>query len=256
MSIAPDSALVARLRAAGCVYAEDEARLLVEATHDADDLECKVAARVAGTPLEQILGWAEFAGLRIRLEPGVFVPRRRSEVLVTAGLDGLSPGALVVDVCCGSGAVGAAIASRHRITLHATDLDPVAARCASANLAAYGGTTYCGDLFDPLPLALRGKVSVIVANAPYVPSDQIALMPPEARDHEPRLALDGGADGVALHRRIATAAPEWLAPAGRLLIETSRPQADLTIAAMTEAGLRAAVTRDAEIGGTAVIGRR
>lgn len=246
--------LIARLRAAGCVYAEDEARLLLDAAADPDELERMVAARVAGTPLEQVLGWAEFAGLRIAVEPGVFVPRRRSEVLVSAALDRLAPGAVVIDLCCGSGAVGAAIASRQRTELHAADLDPVAVRCAARNLAKYGAPTYCGDLFDPLPAELRGRVTVIVANAPYVPSDRIALMPTEARDHEPRLALDGGADGVALHRRIAAAAPEWLAPGGRALIETSPDQAGLTRAAVVAAGLTATVVHDASVEGTAVIG--
>ena len=98
------------------------------------------------------------------------------------------------------------------------------ARGATCRTAAL----HLGDLYDALPVALRGRVDVLAANAPYVPTDRIALMPPEARDHEPRLALDGGVDGVDLHRRIAAGAAEWLAPGGVLLIETSPAQAPLT----------------------------
>jgi release factor glutamine methyltransferase len=246
--------LVRRLRAAGCVYAEDEARLLTAAASSPADLERLAAARVTGTPLEQLLGWAEFAGLRIVVSPGVFVPRRRSELLVEIGLESLADGALVVDLCCGSGAVGAAIAASRAIRLHAADIDPAAVACAAENIASYGGTAYAGDLFEPLPGALRGRVDLIVANAPYVPTEEIALMPTEARDHEPWVALDGGADGIDLHRRIAAAAGGWLAPQGRLVIETSLAQAAGTTAAFTAAGLTAALRRDDQIEGTAVVG--
>jgi release factor glutamine methyltransferase len=246
--------LVIRLRAAGCVYAEDEARLLLSSEADPADLERMVADRVGGTPLEQVLGWAEFGGLRITVVPGVFVPRRRSEVLVAVGLEGLAVGAVVVDLCCGSGAVGAAIASRVAVELHATDIDPVAGDCAARNLAPYAGTVHCGNLFDSLPAGLRGRVDLVVANAPYVPTDAIALMPSEARDHEPHAALDGGADGTEWHRRIAAAAGPWLSPTGRLAIETSPEQSALTVAAFEAVGLTAEVVRDEEIDGTAVVG--
>src|SRR5213075_3114828 len=97
------------------------------------------------------------------------------------------------------------------LQLHAVDLDPAAVRCAGRNLAPVGGRVYAGDLYQPLPPALRNRVDVIV------PTEAIGLMPPEAREHEPRLALDGGPDGVAVHRRVAAGAPRWLAPGGSLL---------------------------------------
>jgi release factor glutamine methyltransferase len=137
--------------------------------------------------------------------------------------------------------------------LYATDIDPAATRCARRNIGDRG-RVYDGDLYEPLPNTLRNRVDILVANAPYVPTEAIGLMPPEARDHEPRIALDGGSDGLDIHRRIAAAAQEWLAPGGHLLIETSRDQAPLTAAAMSSNGLAVSVTSSAELDATVVIG--
>ncbi|GAA4473659.1 putative protein N(5)-glutamine methyltransferase [Rhodococcus olei] len=245
--------VIATLRSAGCVFAEDEARLLLDAARDGAQLTTMVQERVSGRPLEQILGWAEFCGLRVAVEPGVFVPRRRTEFLVRQAAALLATDeAVVVDLCCGSGAVAAALASASRsIVLHASDIDPVAARCAERNLAP--GAVHCGDLYDALPADLRGRVDLLVVNAPYVPSDAIATMPPEARLHEPHGALDGGADGVDVHRRVAAGAPEWLAPGGHLLIETSEHQADLTAEACARAGLAPRPIHCPELGATVVV---
>jgi len=246
---APSPSVVARLRAAGCVFAEEEATLLLGAGGDLDGL---VARRVAGEPLEQVLGWAEFCGLRFVVEPGVFVPRRRTGLLVREGATLAVPGAVVLDLCCGTGAVGAAIAAAvPGIELHAADVDPAAVRCARRNVP---GAVHEGDLYAALPAGLRGRVDVLVANAPYVPTDAIALMPPEARDHEARAALDGGADGLDLQRRVVAGARDWLAPGGTLLIETSQRQATATLTAFTHAGLRARVAVDEELDGTVVAG--
>ncbi|PZS36356.1 MAG: putative protein N(5)-glutamine methyltransferase, partial [Pseudonocardiales bacterium] len=174
MSALSVSAVVIRLRAAGCVFAEDEARLLIAAARAPADLAALVERRAAGEPLEYVLGWAEFCGMRITVDPGVFVPRRRTEFLVhqaLACLDRLAPSpaaAVVVDLCCGSGAVGAAlVAARPGIELTAVEVDPVAVRCARRNLV--GAQVYEGDLYEPLPGALAGRVDVLVANVPYVP---------------------------------------------------------------------------------------
>ncbi|QFZ24445.1 putative protein N(5)-glutamine methyltransferase [Saccharothrix syringae] len=247
--------IVTRLRAAGCVFAEDEAALLLEAARTPAELEDMTARRVAGLPLEQVLGWAEFCGLRIAVEPGVFVPRQRTRHMVDLAVDRLRAGAVVLDMCCGTGAVAAAIAHRvPGIEVHAADVEPAAVRCARRNLP--GGHVYQGDLYAPLPGELRGRVDVLVANAPYVPSDEIALMPPEARDHEPRVALDGGTDGVDVQRRVVAGAGEWLAPGGRLLIETGARQAATTAAAFAAAGLRVEVAAREELAATVVIGTR
>ena len=246
--------MVARLRAVGSVFAEEEAALLVEAAGSAAALESLVARRVAGEPVEAIVGWASFCGLRIVVAPGVFVPRRRTELLVRLAISLVDP---VVELCCGSGAVATAIADRlgeagRELEVHAADVDPVATACARQNLGNRG-QVHTGDLYDALPADLRGRVGVLVANAPYVPTAEIALMPPEARDHEPQVALDGGADGLDVQRRIVADAAEWLAPGGHLLIETSRRQATGTAEACAAAGLAAHVETDDDLDATAVV---
>ena len=249
------SAVVARLRAAGCVFAEDEAELLVAAARDPAELDDLVARRAGGDPLEHLLGWAEFAGLRVAVDPGVFVPRRRTEFLAHQAIELAGPGATVVDLCCGSGAVAVAVAAVvPDADLYAADIDPAAVRCARRNLPT--GHVYAGDLYAPLPATLRGRVDVLVANAPYVPTDEIDLMPPEARLHEPRVALDGGADGLDVLRRITAGAPDWLAPGGHVLVETSRRQAPLAVEAVTAAGLTARLAGSAALAATIVIGTR
>jgi release factor glutamine methyltransferase len=253
----PFTEVVDVLRAAGCVFAEDEARLLVDTSPTPDDLAALVERRVAGEPLEHVLGWAEFCGRRVAVGPGVFVPRRRTELLVHLATALLRPGGVVVELCCGTAAVATALAaSVPGLAVHAADVDPAAVRCARRNLDPFGGRVYEGDLDDPLPDELRGRVDVVVANAPYVPSAAIALMPPEARDHEPAVALDGGVDGLDVQRRVAAAGPRWLAPGGSLLVETSVRQAPLTVAAVSAAGLTPRVERDDDRDGTAVVGVR
>lgn len=266
--------LVTRLRAAGCVFAEDEARLLVSTARTPSDLAAMTDRRIAGFPLEQVLGWAEFCGLRIAVDPGVFVPRRRTEFLVrqaaalvrTRTRDAAGPRPVVVDLCCGTGAVGAALAAAvngpapstspvpPRIDLYATDIEPAAVRCARRNLRPAAGQVYEGDLYAPLPPALRGRVDLLVVNAPYVPTDAIGLLPPEARDHEPRVALDGGTDGLDVQRRVAADALRWLAPGGHLLIETSERQAPHTLEAFRRGGLVTRPAADDDLGATVAIG--
>ncbi|MEV4299835.1 putative protein N(5)-glutamine methyltransferase [Microbispora rosea] len=254
--------IVARLRAAGCVFAEDEARLLVSAARTSAELDDMVDRRARGLPLEHVLGWAEFCGLRLAVGPGVFVPRPRSEFLVRQAAALARPGAVVVDLCCGSGALGAALAvAAGPVELHAVDVDPAAVRCARRNLAATGGRVmgggvYEGDLYEPLPAGLRGRVDVLLASPPYVPTGAIGLLPPEARVHEPQVALDGGADGLDIVRRVVDEADAWLAPGGHLLVETSEGQARATADAVSRAGLTARLTYDEELDATTVIGTR
>ncbi len=266
----PDSLIVSRLRAAGCVFAEDEARLLLAAARTPDELDAMVDRRVAGLPLEQVLGWAEFCGLRIIVAPGVFVPRRRTEFLVRQAAllirgdalprpprEGITwPGDVIVDLCCGAGAIGAALAAVvDRAEVHATDIDPAAVRCARRNVPAPWGHVYQGDLYEPLPAGLRGRVGILVANVPYVPSGEIRFLPPEARAHEPRVALDGGPDGLDVLRRVAAGAPEWLKPGGHLLIETTERQAPSAQAAFVTSGLTTRVAGSDDLDATVVIGR-
>ena len=235
-------------------------------------LESMVARRVDGEPLETIVGWARFCGLRIAVAPGVFVPRRRTELLVPEAIrvvqwevaqishdrQPLATGLpVVVELCCGTAAVAAAIRAGvgGELEVHAADIDPAATACARQNLGE-SGRVHTGDLYDVLPPDLRGRVDVLVANAPYVPTAEIALMPPEARDHEPRVALDGGGEGLDVQRRLIETATEWLTPGGHLLVETSRRQTTVALAAFEAACLVARVVTDDDLDATAVVGSR
>jgi release factor glutamine methyltransferase len=261
-----------RLRAAGCVFAEDEAALLLRTAAEAaapdDRLEAMIERRVAGAPLELVLGWAEFGGLRVAVAPGVFIPRRRSEFLLRQAvahararlraLGGERP-LVAVDLCCGTGALGLALDTAlggpsAGIELCAADVDPAAVECARRNLAT--GRVFLGDLYAALPRAHRGRVDVLLANVPYVPSAEVPLLPAEAREHEPLRALDGGADGLDVLRRVAAEAADWLAPGGRLYVETSAGQVDSALAVLAGAGLRAAHVADEESASNVVTGLR
>ena len=250
----PESAIVTRLRAAGCVFAEDEARLLMSQARTPAELAAMVHRRAEGQPLEHVLGWADFCGLRIAVDPGVFVPRRRTEFLVRRAVAIAPPRPVIVDLCCGSGAVGAALAAAlDGAELHAADVDPAAVRCARRNVVPAGGQVYAGDLFEPLPAALRGRVGILAANVPYVPTAEVGLLPAEARLHEPRAALDGGADGLDVLRRVAAEAPRWLAAGGSLLVETSERQEKAACETTRRGGLTPRVARSAEFGATVIV---
>jgi release factor glutamine methyltransferase len=251
------ASVVAALRSAGCVFAEDEAELILSTACTPDEVTAMVDRRVAGHPLEHVLGWAEFHGLRLTVEPGVFVPRRRTEFLVDQAVALARGASLVVDLCCGSGAVGAALAAvLGGPELHAADIDPAAVRCARRNLAPFAGHVHEGDLFAALPDTLRGRVDVLAANVPYVPTEEVGLLPSEARDHEPRAALDGGDDGLDLVRRVAAEAPRWLASGGCLLVETSERQARLADETFARSGLISRLAVSEEMDACVVIGIR
>jgi release factor glutamine methyltransferase len=248
--------IVSRLRSAGCVFAEEEADLLLAEGEHPKVLAARVEQRAAGMPLEQVLGWAEFCGFRVDVAPGVFVPRRRTEFLVQRATD-LAPGRtdVIVDLCCGSGAVAAALGKLLApAELHAADVDPAAVGCARKNLP--GAEVHEGDLFDALPTGLRGRVDILTANVPYVPTREIALLPAEARLHEAACALDGGADGLAVMRRVAAGAPEWLAPNGSVLVEMSERQAGTASGIFESCGLAAQVAYSAEHGSAVVSATR
>jgi release factor glutamine methyltransferase len=252
-----ESGVVRRLRAAGCVFAEDEARLLIDAAGTPSEVAALVTRRVAGEPLEQVLGWVEFCGLRIAVDPGVFVPRRRTDALVREAASLARARDVVVDLCCGSGALAVALADAvPGLELHAADIDPAAVACARRNVGAVGGRVHGGDLFQALPTGLRGRVDVLVANVPYVPSGAIASMPREARDAEPRTALDGGPDGLDVARRVAGAASTWLARGGTLLFEAAESQVPGALELLAGAGLRARLISDDDLGATVLAGTR
>jgi release factor glutamine methyltransferase len=257
---------IAALRAAGCVFAEEEAELLLASARGPHELAAMVARRCAGEPVETVVGWVDFCGVRLTVDPGVFVPRRRTQVLARVAVAAATragsvanarTGATVVELCCGAGAIAAVVAaSVTGVRLFASDIDAAAVRCAQRNLAPYGVLPVVGDLFDGVPAAFAGAVDVLVANVPYVPSAEVAYLPAEAREHEPRIALDGGADGLDVLRRIAIRAPSWLAPGGgTLMVETSLEQAGTASTVMAESGLRPDLVCDDDLEVAVVIGR-
>lgn len=248
--------LVQQLREAGCVRAEDEARLLVQTATTRYQLRRLAAARVEGVPLEHLVGWAEFAGLRIPVRPGVFVPRPRTEHLLARAGRLARPGDLVVDLCCGSGAIARALHERvPGLVLHASDLLPEAVLCARTTLAGIGEVHH-GDLYDALPGGLRGRVDVLVANVPYVPTGAVALMPREAREHVAPVTVDGGADGLDVLRRVAAGSTSWLAPGGHLLSEVAEDQVGTALDVLGRAGLQPSSSTDDELDAHVVLGRR
>ena len=257
LSVEETDAVVARLRSAGCVFAEDEARLLLEAADSTSQLEDLIERRADGRPLEYLLGWVEFFGLRVAVDAGVFVPRRRTEFLVREAIARANANAIVLALGCGGGAIGIAIASAIDGTeLYAADIDPAAVRNTRRNFEISGGRVFEGDLFEPLPDVLRGRVNILTANVPYVPTEAIALLPAEARDFEPRATLDGGGDGLDVLRRLAGEAPVWLAPGGTLFVETGGDQAETAAAVLEGAGLAPRIARSEHFNATVVLGDR
>ena len=252
-----------RLAAAGCVYAEEEASILAEAADTVEELDAMVARRAAGEPLEYVVGWAGFRGIRLAVDEGVFVPRARSGRLVEEAasllrcLSGPGRPVVLVDLCCGVGAIGAALAAEvPPVDLHAVDVDPRAVACAEQNLRAVGGVVHQGDLFTALPRRLRRRIDVVVASPPYVPTEKIRLLPPEAREFEPTVALDGGADGIDMVRRIARDARQWLAPHGCLALEVGDTQVEAAAAVLEELGYPTRAVTSEEYGSAVVLGRR
>ncbi len=238
--------LVTRLRAAGSVFAEDEAALLIRAAADDAHLERMTQRRIRGDALEHVVGWTDFCGLRIPLDAGVFVPRRRTEVLARATLDRVRDGDLVVELCCGAAAIGRFLIEHRRIELHAADVVPAAVANARRTLESRA-TVHEGDLFDALPEALRGRIDVVVANVPYVPTAEIEHLPRDFRDNEPRVALDGGADGLDVLRRLVGVAPAWLRPGASVLVESSLDQAAAAAAVLQDAGFAPRIDIDDEL---------
>jgi release factor glutamine methyltransferase len=249
--------LVGELRAAGCVFAEDEARLLAETAASTAELHDLVQQRVGGEPLEYLLGWVEFFGLRVAIDRGVFVPRQRTAFLVREAIALAHSNAVILDLCCGSGAIGIAIASSlEGSELYASDIDPVATANARRNFEITGGRVFEGDLFDALPDQLHGRIDILAANVPYVPTDALELMPVEAREFEPVFTHDGGADGLDVVRRVAAEASLWLAPGGHLLIETSEAQAADAAGVFAHFGLRVRIAKSDHFASTVVVGER
>lgn len=256
-------ALAARLSAAGCVAADAEARWLVEEACALDPggarlavrreltaiertrLEAMAARRCAGEPLQYVVGWAPFGRLRLEVGPGVFIPRPETEGLAERAAGHLrraapapgGPGPIAVDLCTGSGAIACFLADAvPGSQVYATEIEPAATAWAHRNVAGRAVTVLAGDLDDPLPVELEGRVDVLTANVPYVPTPAIATLPRDVRAHEPRAALDGGTDGLDVLREVARRAPCWLRPGGWLLAEIGEGQGAPAMELLAAAG--------------------
>jgi release factor glutamine methyltransferase len=222
----PDRAALAELLAdAGFVAADEEAgELLARAGGDAELLEALVTRRLTGEPLAWITGSISFCGLEIRVDPGIYVPRRQSEQLALRAVERLPSDGTAIDLCTGAGAVARTLlARRPRAQVIASDLDPRAVACARAN----GVDALCGDLFDPLPQTLEGDVDVVVGVVPYVPTRELGLLQRDTLTFESPLSYDGGDDGTDVLRRVLAESPRFLRPGGALLLElgAEQPQA-------------------------------
>ncbi|WP_036553809.1 hypothetical protein [Nocardioides insulae] len=232
--------LVARLRAAGCVFAEEEADLLRERAGGVDELEELTGRRLAGESLEQVVGWVDLGDLRLAVGPGVFVPRQRSLLLVAATTAAVrraaSAAPVLVEAYAGVAPIAAAVSRAvPTVRVHAVDLDPVALGYAATNLGP-GAGVHRGRGLTPLPRTLQGAVAVITAVPPYVPDAALDLMPREAREHEDPQALLGGRDGLDHVRTLLAEAPPWLARGGHVLCELGAGQWEAAAAAAAAAG--------------------
>lgn len=208
--------------------------------------DAAVGRRARREPLQQILGWEVFRGLPVRVTPDVLVPRPETEMLVQWALELAPSPRLVVDVGTGSGCIACAMATeRPGARVIAVDRSTAAAAVARANVAALDlvarVSVVVGDLLAPLGGV---RADLVVANLPYVPTTTFETLPPEVAGHEPRLAVDGGPDGLMEIRRLVVAAPSRLAPGGVLVMETAGgPQAPEVVALMRTAGFTEVATR-------------
>jgi release factor glutamine methyltransferase len=232
--------LVARLRAVGCVFADDEAAEIRRVHGDDEDAAAAiVTARQAGIPLEQALGVARFAGVEVEVGEGVFVPRMRAEPLVAEAAAAAPDARVVVDLGCGSGAIAAALHRRLPLAqVHGVDIDPVALRYAARNGRRHGFEAHLGDWWQALPRTLRGRIDLAVAYLPHVPTARLSGIAGDYKNHEPVRAVAGGTDGLDPLRAVVAGMDDWLAPDGVLVTFLADEQ---HIAARTVVGARRVV---------------
>jgi release factor glutamine methyltransferase len=241
----PRRRVISALAAAGCLAPAEEAEELIRAAEaGAGILDELVAGRQRGEPLAWITGSVDFCGIRVRVDRGVYVPRAHTEPLARRAASLLPAGGTGIDLGTGSGAIAAVMRSiRPHATVLATDRDRRAIACARSN----GVTAFLGDLDEPLPPSLGGRVDVMTAVVPYVPQEELHLLPRDVLAFEPRHALDGGPGGTALLERVAELSIRWLRPGGSLLLELGGDQASAMATTMSVNGFSEfRVYRDAE----------
>ena len=237
--------VIQALAAAGCLAPAEEAQELLRAAGTGvGTLDELVARRQQGEPLAWLTGSVDFCGIRIRVDRGVYVPRPHTEALARRAASLLPADGIAIDLCTGSGAVAAVMRSvRPNARVFATDCDHVSIMCATSN----GVNAVQGDLDEPLPSSLRGRVDVITAVVPYVPTEELHLLPRDVVAYEPRHALDGGPGGTALLERVTERCLRWLRVGGHLLLELGGDQAGAIAKTMSMVGLsRLRVYHDAD----------
>lgn len=249
------TSVIRALAEGGCVAPTAEAdTLLTAAREGVGPIEQLVRRRLRGEPLAWITGSVSFCGLRVRIEPGVFVPRPHTEALSRRAVELLPDQGIAVDLCTGSGAVAVVLAAaRPRALVAGTDVDPLAVACARRN----GVAASAGDLDGSLPSTLRGQVDLITAVVPYVPTEELHLLPRDVLAHEPRRAIDGGPGGTLVLVRAADVANRWLRPGGSVLLELGGDQASHMTTTLADLGFRdIRVHADADGQDRAIEGRR
>jgi len=222
------------LARAGCISPVEEADALFDAAgNDPTALVSMLERRIRGEPLPWITGSIRFCGLKVRVAPGVYVPRWQTEPLARLAASFLPPDGVAVDLCTGAGAVAMVLASAAPdAQVFATDVDPVAVACARTNDV----DALEGVLDEPLPEAIEGVVDVLTAVPPYVPSGELRFLPRDVQDHEPTAALDGGVDGTDVLAEIVRRSPRWLRPGGSIVLELGGDQAVALGSGLREAG--------------------
>ena len=216
--------VAAMLSSAGFVAADEEAvELIACANGDLVRLSSLVERRLTGEPLAWITGHVTFCGIRIRVDPGVYVPRWQSEALALRAVARLPKEGVAVDLCTGAGSVAKVLALGSPMArVVASDLDERAVACAAGN----GVEVYRGDLFEPLPRDFTGGVDVVVGVVPYVPTSSLDLLPHDTFIFESTLSYDGGPDGTDVLRRVVVDSVEYLRPGAALLLELGGDQAE------------------------------
>ena len=226
--------------------AEHDARALAAfaETSGADFAEL-VRRRADRVPLQHLIGSVGFRYIDLEVGPGVFTPRPETEVVVDIAIDRARECAsapVMVDLCSGSGVIALSVANEMpNARVHAVELDPSALTWLSRNAKRRqdaGDTAvvvHAGDVADALP-ELDGTVDVVVSNPPYVGEDEMSLVDPEVRDHDPFLALVAGDDGLAVIRQVAATAMRLLRPGGWVVVEHSDRQGESAPEALRKAG--------------------
>ena len=201
-----------------------------------EQYDALIARRAAREPLQHLTGSAAFRHVDLLVGPGVFVPRPETELLAGWAIERLEGKSVAVDLCTGSGAIAASLADEAPwARVHAVELDPMAHHWASRNLAGTTVDLRLGDMADAFP-DLDGTVDVVTCNPPYIPLEAFESVAPEARDHDPSLALWSGQDGLDAMRVLERTAARLLRPGGWVGAEHADVQGESAPAVLTATG--------------------